>query len=85
MQKGRVVGTVTSTVKHHSMSGQKLLLIQPEGATGNQDGYPVLAIDPVGAGKGEQVIISSDGRYARDFLSADATPVRWTVIGICDP
>ena len=38
----------------------------------------------VGAGRGETVMITIDGRYARDLLGVDATPVRWTVIGIRD-
>jgi microcompartment protein CcmK/EutM len=38
----------------------------------------------VGAGIGQEVVISSDGRYAREFLKSDATPVRWTIIGIKD-
>ena len=48
------------------------------------DGDPVLAVDGVGAGVGETVIITSDGRGARELLGVDATPVRWTTIGIKD-
>ncbi len=36
------------------------------------------------SGCGETVMITSDGRFAREWLNADATPVRWTVIGIKD-
>ncbi|MFO0885517.1 MAG: EutN/CcmL family microcompartment protein [Pirellulales bacterium] len=43
-----------------------------------------LLVDAVGAGRGEKVVITSDGRFTRDLLKADATPVRWSVIGICD-
>ena len=46
--------------------------------------YRAGAIDAVGAGIGEKVIITSDGRAAREILGAEATPVRWSVIGICD-
>lgn len=85
MQVALVVGTATSTQKHASMAGQKLLIVQPMLADGvSPDGDPLLAIDAVGAGRGERVMISSDGRYCREVLKADATPVRWTVIGICD-
>ena len=48
------------------------------------DGDPLLAVDAVGAGSGETVMITSDGRGARELLKTDATPVRWTVIGIRD-
>jgi microcompartment protein CcmK/EutM len=82
MQIALVVGTATSTQKHASMAGQKLLIVQPTLIDGvSPDGEPLLAIDAVGAGRGE---ITSDGRYCREVLKADATPVRWTVIGICD-
>ncbi len=82
---GTVVGTAISTVKHASMERQKLLIVQPELADGQTaDGDPVVAIDSVGAGIGERVLVTSDGRFARDILKAAATPVRWTVIGIRD-
>jgi len=67
------------------MHGAKLLVVQPllaDGATA--DGFPLLAIDDVGAGRGDTVMITSDGRYVRDVLKTAATPVRYTIIGICD-
>ncbi|HTN77374.1 MAG TPA: EutN/CcmL family microcompartment protein [Pirellulaceae bacterium] len=84
MQLALVIGRATSTVKHASMAGQKLLVVQPTLTDGKPDGEPLLAIDAVGAGMGEVVLITSDGRYVRDVLKADATPVRWSVIGIED-
>jgi len=48
------------------------------------DGDPQLAIDALGAGRGEQVMISSDGKATRELLGVEATPVRWSVIGIKD-
>ncbi len=68
------------------MEGRKLLVVQPYQTDGKTpDGHPLLAIDAIGAGRGENVMITSDGRAAREILKAEATPVRWTVIGICDP
>jgi ethanolamine utilization protein EutN len=85
MQLGRVIGTATATMKHASMHGTKLLVVQPQMADGRTpDGDPVLAVDGVGAGRGETVMITSDGRHARELLRTEATPVRWTIIGICD-
>lgn len=85
MLLGAVVGSATSTVKHASMQGCTLLVVQPLQADGQSpDGDPVLAVDSVGAGIGERVMLTSDGRFARERLQADATPVRWTVIGIED-
>jgi ethanolamine utilization protein EutN len=85
MQQARVLGTAVATVKHSSMEGRKLLVVQPYLADGTTpDGHPLLAVDAIGAGRGEEVIITSDGRAAREYLNAEATPVRWTVIGIRD-
>ena len=85
MQLARVIGTATSTIKHQTLRGQKLLIVQPYLLDGETpDGDPLLAIDGVGAGRGETVMITSDGRGARELLKAEATPVRWTIIGIRD-
>ena len=85
MLSGRVIGSATATVKHPSMQGWKLLLIQPCGPDGTTpDGDPMLAVDALGAGMGEKVIVSSDGRGTRELLASDNTPVRWSVIGIVD-
>ena len=85
MQLARVIGTATATLKHHTLRGCKLLIVQPHMADGQSpDGDPLLAVDGVGAGKGETVMISSDGRFARRLIGTNETPVRWTVIGIKD-
>ncbi|HKD35296.1 MAG TPA: EutN/CcmL family microcompartment protein [Pirellulales bacterium] len=85
MQLGLVIGTATATAKHRSMNGWKLLVVQPQMADGrNPDGDPQLAVDNLGAGIGQQVMISSDGAGTRELLGVEATPVRWSVIGIPD-
>jgi ethanolamine utilization protein EutN len=85
MLKGRVVGTATATVRHPSMKGWRLLVVQPLGPDGKSlDGDPILAVDALGAGNGEMVIVSSDGLGTRQLLQSDTTPVRWSVLGICD-
>ncbi len=85
MQIGRVVGTATSSAKHASMEGWKLLIVQFYCVDGKSpDGEPVLAVDRIGAGRGESVILSSDGAGTRAMLGNDTTPVRWMVLGIVD-
>ena len=85
MLAGQVVGHATATAKHPSMEGWKLLVVQPLASDGQSaDGDPVLAVDRLGAGRGETVIVSSDGRFTRELLGADNSPVRWSVLGICD-
>ncbi len=86
MLLGDVIGTAVSTVKHRSMQGHKLLVVQPLMADRiSPDGDPLIAVDGVGAGTGQRVMLTSDGRGARELLGADATPVRWTVVAIEDP
>ena len=85
MQIGRVLGTATATVKHPSLEGWKLLIVQTLAADGKSpDGEPMLVVDAMGAGVGERVMISSDGKATRELLTSEKTPVRWTVLGICD-
>lgn len=85
MQIALILGNATSTVKHVTIRGQKLLIAQALMADGRTpDADPLIAIDAVGAGPGQRVVISSDGKFTRDFVGADNSPVRWAVIGICD-
>jgi ethanolamine utilization protein EutN len=85
VQLALVIGTATSTVKHETVKGTKLLIVQPRLADGvSPDGDPLVAVDAVGAGVGETVMITSDSRFAREWLNTDATPVECTVVGIKD-
>ncbi len=84
MQIGRVVGQAVATVKHNSLEGWRLLLVQPLGANSTDDGEPLLVIDMLGAAVGHRVIISSDGAAARKLVNARNSPVRWMVLGVCD-
>ena len=81
---GRVVGTATATVKHPSLHGWKLLVVQPLAENAKPKGDPVLAVDTLGAGMDENVIITSDGKTARGLLDDNTTPVRWSVTGLPD-
>jgi ethanolamine utilization protein EutN len=85
MQLGRVVGTATSTVRHPTLTGWKLLLVQLLGPDGKSpDGEPILAIDRLGAGKRDIVIVSNDGKATREMIGSENTPLRWSVLGIKD-
>lgn len=85
MQVGHVVGHAISSVKHPSMVGWRLLLVQLVGASGQADGEPILAIDSLGSALGQRVIVSNDGQGARQLVGQKNSPVRWLVVGICDP
>ena len=85
MQLALVIGTATASRKHSSMEGHKLLVVQPWMADGQTpDGDPLVAVDGIGAGLHDEVMITSDGRGARKLMRVENTPVRWTVIGIRD-
>ena len=85
MLPARVIGTATSTVKHPSIKGCKLLIVQPHlNDERTADGDPLVAADFTGAGIGQTVIVTSDGSQAQELLASDTTPVRWTVMGIRD-
>ena len=60
------------------------MLVQPQTIDGYPDGVPFIAVDGVGAALGQQVLLTSDGKYSRSLLKVDVTPVRWTIIGIKD-
>ena len=84
MLLGIVEGNATSHVKHPSMYGWRMLIVQPLDIGGRADGEPILAVDMLGAGRGAKVVLSNDGRSAREMIGDEKSPVRWTVIGIVD-
>jgi ethanolamine utilization protein EutN len=84
MQIGLVVGHGIATVKHPSLQGWRLLLVQLLGVADKPDGEPLLAIDHLGAGVGARVILTNDGAAARELVGAKNSPVRWMVLGMCD-
>ena len=85
MQFAKVVGRATATVKHESLAGWRVLLVQPLDAAGRADGDPQLAIDNLGSRRADMVMLTTDGSAVRDIVGKENTPVRWAVIGIADP
>ena len=84
MLLARVEGNVVSTRKHSSFEGWRLLICQPVEPSGKPEGVPVVAIDPLGAGMHQQVIISSDGSAARAIVGDNKSPARMVITGIVD-
>jgi ethanolamine utilization protein EutN len=80
----RVVGEVVSTQKRPQFEGAKLLLLQPETPAGDKTGAAILAIDSVGAGRGELVIAVLEGRAAGEALGKKLAPVDAAIVGIVD-
>jgi len=84
MQLARVEGKAISTIKHKSLATWRMLIVQPLDIVGAADGDPTLVVDAFGANAGDVVIITSDGRGARELVNDPTSPVRWTVMGIVD-
>ncbi len=79
-----VVGEVVSTIKHSSLERRKLLYLQPVTPEGKPDGERFLALDAVGAGPGERVLVTQEGRSAEAILRRTGVPVRSIVVAVVD-
>lgn len=81
MRTATIQGHVISTVKHPSLESWRLLIAIPE----SPDLAPQVVIDNLGAGIGQKVLISSDGKESRLMVGDESSPARWNVMGIIDP
>jgi microcompartment protein CcmK/EutM len=79
-----VIGTVVSTINHPIYDSRKLLLCELLDASAGPTPRELIAIDRVGAGVGETVLILDEGNSARQLLAAENAPVRAVVVGIVD-
>jgi len=84
MQICRVVGTVVATQKHRKFEGAKLLLVQPLNIDDTPRGAALLAVDGVGAGVDEKVLVVLEGRAAGEALGKKGAPVDAAIVGIID-
>ncbi|MGE4527708.1 MAG: EutN/CcmL family microcompartment protein [Rhodospirillaceae bacterium] len=81
---GQVIGTVVASRKHERLVGSKIQIVQPLAPrTGEADGTPFVAVDAVGAGVGEQVLVVR-GSAARIAVDRENSPVDATIVGIID-
>ncbi|MEZ5418949.1 MAG: EutN/CcmL family microcompartment protein [Vicinamibacterales bacterium] len=81
---GRVVGQAVATVKRPQFEGAKLMIVQPETPAGTPVGSTLLAVDGVGAGVTERVLVVVEGRAAGEILGRKLAPVDAAIIGIVD-
>jgi ethanolamine utilization protein EutN len=81
---GRIMGSVVSTIHHPIVNGRKLLVAERLDQAGRPTGGYVIALDAIGAGKGETVLILDEGNGARQILDDANAPVRSVVVGIVD-
>src|SRR5271168_2537409 len=83
MLLGRVIGNVVCSMKNASLTGQRLLIVQPLDRNGRDKGRPIVALDSVGAGAGETIYWCRGKESSFPFSSAKL-PTEATIVGIVD-
>ena len=84
MYLARVVGDVVSTHRHENMGGRKLLLVRRLDLQDEEEGTEVIALDVIGVGRGEKVLVVQEGGAARALFKNDRIPVQAVVVGVVD-
>ncbi|MFC1692666.1 EutN/CcmL family microcompartment protein [Candidatus Latescibacterota bacterium] len=84
MREGKVIGSVTATLKHPCLEGKKLLVVQVLDSTGKPQDRPQIVVDFTGAGKGDRVILNWDGIGSQEMFNNPLVPQRAWLCGIID-
>lgn len=79
----RVIGSVWATRKEESLQGYKLLIVKQVDEYQKEVGDPFVAVDTIGAGVGELVIVTT-GSSARKIATGEEIPVDAAIVGIID-
>jgi len=81
---GKVCGQIYSTINHPFYDKKRLLIIDKLSLDGKPSGDYLIAIDSVGAGFDETVLVIDEGNSARQVVDDPAAPLRSIVVGIVD-
>jgi len=81
---GKVAGSIYSTINHEFYNNKKLLLIDKLDSRKKPTGEYLIAVDSVGAGSGEVVLVIDEGNSARQIVDDKTAPIRSIIIGIVD-
>jgi ethanolamine utilization protein EutN len=84
MFMARVVGEVISTHRHEHLGEKKLLLVRRTSLEGAEEGAEVIALDVIGVGVGEHVLVVQEGNAARALFKDPKIPVQAVVVGVID-
>lgn len=84
MKIARVLGSVEGAVKHPAYNGATLLVVQPLDLQKRPQGRTQPAMDMVGAGAGDLVLLVEEGKSARERAGEKDMPVRTLIVGIVD-
>lgn len=82
---GRVVAQVVSSVKHEAYQKRTVLVVRPVSPDGTPRKGAIVAVDTVGAGEGDMVLVASEGKAAMEILGySHRIPIRSVIVGIVD-
>jgi len=81
---GRVIGQIYSTINHPFYDQKKLMIVEKTDPTGKATGDYLIAVDSVGAGPGEPVLVLDEGNGARQIVGSSDAPIRSIIVGIID-
>jgi len=81
---GKVAGEIYSTINHKFYDHKKLLVVDKMDAKGKKSGDYIIAVDSVGAGYGETVLVIDEGNSARQVVDDSRAPIRSIIVGIID-
>jgi len=84
MLLGKVIGEIYSTINHEFYNGKKLLMVDKLTPSGEPVGDYLIAVDSVGSGVGETVLVIDEGNSARQVVKNKKAPIRSIIIGIID-
>ena len=82
MYLAKVIGKVVSVVKHSAYETRILLLVQPISLQGQVVKTPTVAVDYVGAGEGDTVLVGSAPGVAQEVFDIERAPIRELIMGI---
>jgi ethanolamine utilization protein EutN len=80
----RVVGDVVSTHRHENLGQKKLQLVRRLGLDGAEEGSEIIALDVIGVGVGERVLVVQEGGAARALFKDKKIPVQAVIVGVVD-
>lgn len=81
---GDVVGTVVTPVQIADLAGRAQLLVRPILPSGKPAGRVRVAIDSVGAGVGDRVVVLDEGGAGRQVLGLPKGAVKCVIVGVVD-
>ncbi len=84
MLLARVDGVIVTSVCHPSLRGCRTVICQPLDEQGRDEGPPVLAVDPHGAGEHQRVVVSTDGSATRAYVGDPKSPLRNLIVAVVD-